>query len=140
MREHGAYFEVSAFQALSVTQTESVDEGQKKTFIMFTFFVESACGKARHSCYFFAKVYVRAYVRICPGHNSYIYGWISKLFDTLLSLRWMDDLRFYVLFDSISVISGRWADDNERLCAMEPRLRLRRFRLERVSNSGPLDQ
>ena len=53
---------------------------------------------------------------------------------------WMDDLRFYVLFNSISVISGRWADDNERLCAMEPRLRLRRFCLERGSNSGPLDQ
>ena len=33
---------------------------------------------------------------------------------------WMDDLRFYVLFNSVSVISGRWADDNERLCAMEP--------------------
>ena len=43
----------------------------------------------------------------------------------------MDYLRFYVLFNSISVISGRWADDNERLCAMEFRLRLRRFRLER---------
>ena len=53
---------------------------------------------------------------------------------------WMDDLRFYVLFNSISVISGRWADDNERLCAMESRLQLRRFRLERGSNSGPLDQ
>ena len=38
----------------------------------------------------------------------------------------MDDLRFYVLFKSISVISGRWADDNERLCAMEPPLRLKR--------------
>ena len=38
----------------------------------------------------------------------------------------MDDLRFYVLFNSISVISGRWAGDNERLCAMEPRLRLKR--------------
>ena len=31
----------------------------------------------------------------------------------------MDDLRFYVLFNSISVISGRWEVDNERLCAME---------------------
>ena len=30
---------------------------------------------------------------------------------------WMDDLRFYVLFNSVSVISGRWADDNERLCS-----------------------
>ena len=37
----------------------------------------------------------------------------------------MDDLRFYVLFNSISVISGQWADDNERLCAMKPRLQLR---------------
>ena len=31
----------------------------------------------------------------------------------------MDD----VLFNSISVISGRWADENERLCAMESGLR-----------------
>ena len=37
---------------------------------------------------------------------------------------WMDDLRFYVLFNSISVISGRYLDDNERLCAMELRLRV----------------
>ena len=35
--------------------------------------------------------------------------------------RWMDDLRIYVLFNSISVISGQWADDNIRLCAMELR-------------------
>ena len=42
----------------------------------------------------------------------------------------MDDLRFYVLFNSISVITGRCSDDNERLCAMELRLRLRRFHLE----------
>ena len=39
---------------------------------------------------------------------------------------WMDDLGFYVLFNSISVISGRWAGDNERLCAMGPLLRLKR--------------
>ena len=45
--------------------------------------------------------------------------------------RRMGDLQFYVLFNSISVISGRCADDNEMLCAMEPRLRLRRYRLER---------
>ena len=38
-------------------------------------------------------------------------------------LGWMDDLRFYVLFHSISVISGRWEVDNERLCAMELCLR-----------------
>ena len=52
-----------------------------------------------------------------------------------ISKGWMDDLRFYVLFNSISVISGQWEDNNERLCAMELRLRLRRFRLERGSNS-----
>ena len=28
---------------------------------------------------------------------------------------WMDALRFYVIFNSISVISGRWEFDNERL-------------------------
>ena len=28
---------------------------------------------------------------------------------------WMDDLRFYVLFNSISVISGQCLNDNERL-------------------------
>ena len=43
---------------------------------------------------------------------------------------WMDHLRFYVLFNSISVISGRCFDDNERLCAMELLLRMRRFHLE----------
>ena len=31
--------------------------------------------------------------------------------------------RFYVLFNSILVISGRYEDDNERLCALETRLR-----------------
>ena len=30
---------------------------------------------------------------------------------------WMDDLRFYVLFNSILIIFGRWVDDNETLCA-----------------------
>ena len=53
---------------------------------------------------------------------------------------WMDDLQFYVLFNSISVISGRWADDNERLCAMEFRLWLSRFHLEWCSNPRPLDR
>ena len=43
---------------------------------------------------------------------------------------WMDDLLFYVLFNSIAVISEQWLDDNERLCAMELRLWLRRFHLE----------
>ena len=38
----------------------------------------------------------------------------------------MDDLGFYLLFNGISVISGRWAGDNESLCAMGPLLRLKR--------------
>ena len=29
-------------------------------------------------------------------------------------------------FSSISVIKGRWTDDIERLCAIDPRLRLKR--------------
>ena len=42
-------------------------------------------------------------------------------------IRWMiDDLRFYVLFNRIIVISGRWEDDNDILFAVEPRLRLKR--------------
>ena len=49
---------------------------------------------------------------------------------------WMDDdLQFYVLFNSVSVISGQWEVDNERLCAIELCLWFRRFRLERGSNS-----
>ena len=48
--------------------------------------------------------------------------------------RWMDDLQFYILFNSISVISGRWEVGNERLCAMEVRLWLGRCRLEWESN------
>ena len=43
----------------------------------------------------------------------------------------MDDLRVYILLNSISVISGRWADDNERLCVMESSIRLRQYFLER---------
>ena len=40
----------------------------------------------------------------------------------LLMDGWMDDMQFYVLFNSISVISGRWKVDNERLCSMKLRL------------------
>ena len=59
---------------------------------------------------------------------------LSRLLHAIVGDSWVDDLRFYILFNSISVISGPWADDNERLCAMEPRLRLGRFRLEWGSN------
>lgn len=46
-----------------------------------------------------------------------------------------DYLRFYVPLNSTSVLSGRWDVDNARLCAMELRLRMRRFRLMREWNS-----
>ena len=42
---------------------------------------------------------------------------------------WMNDFRFYVLFNSISVISEQWEGDNERLWVMEPLLRWKDFRL-----------
>ena len=31
----------------------------------------------------------------------------------------MDDLQFYILFNSISVISGQWKGDSKRMCATE---------------------
>ena len=52
----------------------------------------------------------------------------------------MDDLRFYVFLNSISVISERCIDDNERLCAMELRVGLRRLHLKWGLNSDLLDQ
>ena len=50
---------------------------------------------------------------------------------------WMDDLLFCVLFQSYQD-DGRMK--NERLCAMELCVQLRRFRLEQGSNPGQLDQ
>ena len=38
----------------------------------------------------------------------------------------MDDLQFYVLFDSISVISKLWVGENERRYAVETHLLLKR--------------
>ena len=46
-----------------------------------------------------------------------------------------DDLQFYYSFQQYFSVSGRWADDNERLCAMEPRLRL----TEKISPRAGLD-
>ena len=34
----------------------------------------------------------------------------------------MDDLGFYILFNSVSVILERWEVEKERLCVMELRL------------------
>ena len=64
---------------------------------------------------------------VASGHLFKTPQFISKYeYNMLRNTRWMDDLRFYVLSNSISVISGRCYDDNEKLCAMEPRLRLER--------------
>ena len=52
----------------------------------------------------------------------------------------MDDLRFYVLFNIISVISGRYLNDNERLCAMELRLRVEKISPRERIKLSPLDQ
>ena len=45
----------------------------------------------------------------------------------LVRTGWMNGLQFYDLFNSISVILGRWMGDNEGLCAMESRFRLKIF-------------
>ena len=60
------------------------------------------------------------------GKNLLLKDQIHSFMSCLLLDGCMDDLRFYVLFNSISVISGQWAGDNERLCAMEPHLPLKR--------------
>ena len=48
---------------------------------------------------------------------------------------WMDGLQFCVLFNRTSVISRRWAGDNEGLCAMK--LRSTKHIFQRESNMGP---
>ena len=59
--------------------------------------------------------------------------WLLKEYAYFLTLfpcydGWMDDLQFYILFNSISVMSasGQWVGGDERLCAMEPHIRLKR--------------
>ena len=47
----------------------------------------------------------------------------------------MGELQFYVIFNSIPVISGHWGVDSERLCAKELCLWLRRFCLKQELNS-----
>ena len=51
----------------------------------------------------------------------------------------IDDLGFYVLFKSISVILGQWTCDNDKLCTIQPLLQFKNCR-HRYSNMGPLDQ
>ena len=51
-----------------------------------------------------------------------------------------DDLQLYILFTSITVISGLWECSSKRLCAMEPNLRLEKFSLFSDSKLGLLGQ
>ena len=52
---------------------------------------------------------------------------INMLLQYHIGYRWINALRFYVLFNSTSVISERWFGDKEWLCAMELHLRLERL-------------
>ena len=47
-------------------------------------------------------------------------------FEVMWLLGRLGNLRLYILFNSLLVISGLWVGDNERLCSIEPRLRLKR--------------
>ena len=56
---------------------------------------------------------------------------VSGKMENVKATGWTDCLQFYVLFNSISVILGRLESDNEsdneRLYAVEPLLRLKKF-------------
>ena len=56
---------------------------------------------------------------------------VSVNFRAVALVGWLDDLQFYFLFNSISVITGQWTNDNERLCAMKLCLWFGRFHLKR---------
>ena len=60
--------------------------------------------------------------------------------ERLFMVRCMDNLRFKTLFNCISAISGRWEDENERLCAIEARLCLGRLSPRAGIEPGPLGQ
>ena len=49
-------------------------------------FLSSPLAVKRDNCYYIANVYVPASVQIGWGQYSYIYGWISKFFDTVVVL------------------------------------------------------
>ena len=78
---------------------------------------------------------------ILAGEATLLFCLVFSRYQLSILKGWMDDLRVYVLF-SVQYLGHirTMRVDNERLCAMEPRLQLRRFPLERGSNSGPLDQ
>ena len=44
--------------------------------------------------------------------------------------KWLDDLRFFALFNSISIISERWADENAKAMLNPISLQATRFETE----------
>ena len=52
--------------------------------------------------------------------------------------KWMDGCLHP--FQQLSFILGRWLDDNEKLCEMEPCLRLERFKPQARLETRTLDQ
>ena len=71
-----------------------------------------------------------------PDHTSVwgVYVSCIKYFGIVNGIVIELRFRFYywgswitIFSKSISVISGRWENDNQKLCSMEPRLRLYRF-------------
>ena len=75
------------------------------------------------------KVFQPAFCDFCRRINLNInFQMVFILHDLIqISNGWIDDLRFKVIFNSISVLLGRLEGDNERLCAIKPRLRLERL-------------
>ena len=69
-------------------------------------------------------------------NSEYWDRWVGVYLLNIGMDEWMDEMRFYNFFSHIRFQSyqGRWKIDNQRLCAVEPRLRLRRFCLEQGSN------
>ena len=54
--------------------------------------------------------------------DGWMDGWMDGRKDGLTGAHmdgWIDDIEFYVPFNSKTVISGQWLDDNERLYAVK---------------------
>ena len=113
---------------------------------------ESALGAQPH-CWF-CRVATNVFVQLLLQFLTYqfefkFFSTWFKRFDLILNHQiffwyflmdgWVDwdFTSFSTVFQSYQV---RWEGDNERLCAMEPRLRLKRFPPPAGIGPGPLDQ
>ena len=69
-----------------------------------------------------------AYSRCGWGRSNIFLSLIIFLHFLPLSWKggWMNDEYLCLFYNSISVISGQWAGDNQRMCAMEPRLQMKK--------------